>query len=533
MNNFSAEIDRIIKNEIREGSPGCSVAVIKDSKICYMKSFGLANLEHEIPVKNDTVFHTASISKQFTAIAIHLLEIEGKLSIEDDIRKYLPELPVFDQTITLDHLIHHTSGLRDQWDLLQLAGWRLEDIITNDDILELVKQQKELNFPPGTEHMYCSTGYTILTYIIERIENISFKTFCENRFFKPLNMASTHFNDDFKNIIKNQAQSYISKNNIYENSPMLFSTVGGTGLKTTIEDLALWELAFADNSFFSEELLSKIYTPGKLTSGKDINYGSGLVLSKYKGQKVIRHNGCDAGFRAHMLRFPELELSVYILSNFGSIRPGGLVQQIAETCSPDDFNTSGSSTDRSETITLPIDQLKEKTGVYYDPETAFSLTLKIIDDKLYIHYPYGAESELKPISNGQFQMEDMPSFKFSFENDNLYHYIGGNKAATYIKSDPLSRRIEKLNEFTGSYLSPEMDIIYKVLLEDNTLYLKRMKYGKRKLIPSGKDGFIGEVDHDTIHMGILGMEFFRKDNIVQGFRVTTRDIRNLLFVKQQ
>jgi CubicO group peptidase (beta-lactamase class C family) len=204
------QVDRVFGKWDSTASPGCARSVIKDGQIIYKHGYGMADLDHDIPINPETVFHVASISKQFTAAAVLLLAQEGKLSLDDDVRKYIPEVPDFGARITIRHLIYHTSGLRDQWNLLDLAGWRYSlDLITDDDVLALVSRQKELNFKPGEKHVYCNTGYTLLGQIVKRVSGQSLREFTADRIFKPLGMQSTHFRDDHGEIVKHIAYGYV------------------------------------------------------------------------------------------------------------------------------------------------------------------------------------------------------------------------------------------------------------------------------------------------------------------------------------
>ncbi|MCW4036925.1 MAG: beta-lactamase family protein, partial [Candidatus Bathyarchaeota archaeon] len=204
---INKKIDEIFSEWDRTDSPGSALAVLKDGEIVYKRGYGMANLEYGIPITPTTIFHVASVSKQFTAFAVALLAQEGKLSLDDDVRRYVPDLPDFGETITIRHLIHHISGLRDQWELLIAAGWRMEDVIKTEDVLELVREQKELNFKPGSEYLYCNTGYTLMALIVERVSGKPFRDFCAERIFQPLAMENTHFHDDHKMIVENRAYS--------------------------------------------------------------------------------------------------------------------------------------------------------------------------------------------------------------------------------------------------------------------------------------------------------------------------------------
>jgi CubicO group peptidase (beta-lactamase class C family) len=235
----AARVAEIFKEFTRPGSPGCAVGVYRNDAIVHAAAFGMANLDHDIRLTPKSVFHVASVSKQFTAAAILLLAQDGKLSIDDEVRKHIPELPDFGHRITIRHLVHHTSGIRDQWDLLGFAGWRYSrDLITDDDVLSLLSQKDRTS--PGERHLYSNSGYTLLAVIVSRVSGKSFREFTTERIFKPLGMANTHFRDNFTEIVKGQAYGYAPAQGTFRLSVTNFDTAGATSLLTTVEDMAKW-----------------------------------------------------------------------------------------------------------------------------------------------------------------------------------------------------------------------------------------------------------------------------------------------------
>jgi CubicO group peptidase (beta-lactamase class C family) len=311
------QVDKVFAKWDSTVSPGCALSVIKDGQIIYKRGYGMADLDHDIPITPETVFHVASISKQFTAGAIILLAQEGKISLDDDVRKYITELPDFGVRITIRHLIHHTSGLRDQWSLLGLAGWRYSlDLITDDDVLDVISRQKQLNFTPGAEYVYCNTGFTLLAQIVKRVSGESLREFTLKRIFQPLGMKSTHFRDDHAEIVKNIAYGYVDGEGgaTYRLSVTNFDTVGATSLLTTVEDLAHWDENFYHPKVGGPEFVKQQLEGGKLNSEKVIYYAFGLALGKYRGLPTVGHSGADAGYRADFLRFPEQHFAVACLA---------------------------------------------------------------------------------------------------------------------------------------------------------------------------------------------------------------------------
>jgi CubicO group peptidase (beta-lactamase class C family) len=312
-NNIDHQIDSIFAEY--NTTPGVAVAVVKDGAVVFKKGYGLANLEYDIPITPQSVFHIASVSKQFTAFSIYLLKQQRKLSLEDDVRKYIPELPQYGKTIKIKHLLAHTSGLRDQWALLTLAGWQMEDIITTEQILKLAAKQKQLNFETGTRFGYSNTGYTLLAEIVSRISGQSFTDFTTTNIFRPLGMQSTRFNDDFHTVIKNRAHSYELVNGTFIERPLHYCTVGATSLSTTVEDLAKWVNNFDRPIVGDAALIAEFNTVSLLDNGQPVIWAAnagdtmyhakGQLLREYRGLKVRSHGGHDAGFRAVLTTFPE------------------------------------------------------------------------------------------------------------------------------------------------------------------------------------------------------------------------------------
>src|SRR5580693_8866279 len=327
------QVDKVFEKWDKPESPGCALGVYKDGQIVYKRGYGIADLNDDVPITPATVFHVASMSKQFTAASIVLLAQQGKLSLDDDVHKYIPELPDFGERITIRHLVYHTSGLRDQWSLLGLAGWRYSlDLITDDDVLELVSRQKELNFKPGEKHVYCNTGYTLLAQIVKRVSGQSLREFTSSRIFAPLGMKNTHFRDDHAEIVKHIAYGYEEGKgrNVFRLSVTNFDTVGATSLLTTVEDLAHWDENFYNPRVGGAAMIAQQLERGKLNSGKELDYAFGLVHGKYRGLETVDHGGADAGYRADLLRFPEQHFSIACLCNQGETNPSQLTRKAGD-----------------------------------------------------------------------------------------------------------------------------------------------------------------------------------------------------------
>ncbi len=289
-------------------TPGVAVAVVKDGKVVFKKGYGTANLEYDVPVAPKTVFQIASVSKQFTAFAIYLLEKQGKLSLQDDVRKYIPELPDFGNIVRIQHLLAHTSGIKDQAALLTLAGWQMGDVFTTGQVLRLVSRQKELNFEPGSAYLYSNTGYTLLAEIVRRVSGQSFAQFTKKNIFEPLQMNDSQFHDDHERLVRNRADSYQKETGVYKRVTLSDSVDGPSNLYTTVEDMARWALNFESPVVGDAALIRRFNEPSLLSNGDRVVYYSlpgdigyhakGQVQRVYRGLDVLSHGGHAGGFRS-------------------------------------------------------------------------------------------------------------------------------------------------------------------------------------------------------------------------------------------
>jgi CubicO group peptidase (beta-lactamase class C family) len=329
-------VDRLFAQWDNTSSPGCALGVIRDGKFVYERGYGMANLDYDIPNSPRMVYYIGSDSKQFTAASIALLSLDGKISLDDDVRKYIPELPDYSKTygvpVTIRNLIHHTSGLRDIYTLMGLAGIRMEDVMTDQAALALIARQRELNFKPGTDYLYSNSGYWLLGQIVQRVTGKSLRVFADERIFQPLGMTHTHFHDDPGHVMKNRAMSYEPDGNGGFRISYLqnFDKIGAGGLYSTVEDLAKWDENFYTHRVGGAELQRLIHTRGVLANGDTLRYAFGNEVADYRGLRTDEHGGSMMGYKAHILRFPDQRLSVIETCNLGSINPGPIARQVAE-----------------------------------------------------------------------------------------------------------------------------------------------------------------------------------------------------------
>ena len=367
-------------------TPGAAVGILQDGEFIYKRSFGMASLEHNIPITSKSVFQIASISKQFTTMAIILLEQEEKLSIDDDIRMYLPEVPDFGATITIRNLGNHTSGLREVGDLLRMIGWRSRDLTTTGDILKMVSMQKELNFEPGSQYIYCNTGFLLLALIVERVSGTPFREFVEERIFKPLEMNDSFVHDNVSDVVNNIAYAYtVRRGGGFGWSIPNFESFGSTSVRTTLEDFAKWERNFRHKKIGGEDGIAKLLTKGKFNNGEENYYAFGIWHEEYRGMKGIRHTGSHAGYRVNFVMYPEYGISTILLGNVTSVDRQGMPNLMADILFEGKLGPRPEQSpppERPDPPVLTEDQLREFTGTFYSEELDFNFEFSVKNERL-------------------------------------------------------------------------------------------------------------------------------------------------------
>ena len=431
----TAGVDEIFADLVKPGSPGCALGVYRDGKIIYSKGYGLANLEENVPITPQSVFDIGSTSKQFTAASILLLEKQGKLSVNDDIRKYLPELPDYGQKITILHLLNHTSGLRDYLMLMELAGINIDSVTTDEDALQIIARQKALNFAPGSDWLYSNTGFFLLSVIAKRVSGKTLVEFAAENIFSPLGMTHTQYREDHTSLIANRAMAYDpkEKDGGYSLDVSYFEQTGDGAVHTSVEDLQKWDENFYGGQIGGNEFLAEIQEHGKLNSGKVLDYAKGLFIEDYRGLHAVRHGGSWGGYRAELLRFPEQHFSVACLCNLANANPGERAERVADVylaslMKPKEEKKETEKRPEAEkkSFALTADQLTAYTGDYWSTELGVAYRLGIVESNLKVvalmdgsgflrtnHLP------LKPLSataSDEFTMEKTP-IVIRFERD--------------------------------------------------------------------------------------------------------------------
>jgi len=326
-----ADMDSIFAEFDKPGSPGCAVGIVDHGDLIFSKGYGLANLDNNLPIRSDSRFMIASISKQFAAAALLMMAQEGKLDLDEDLRTYISELPEFEYPITARQVMHHTSGLRDIFNLLSLADIGLDNTTTVEQAVELIGRQKRLNFRPGSQFLYNNTGYFLISVLVENNTGMSLREYTDKHFFQPIGMTSTHFHDDIGMVVSGRVTSYrtmpYGPGRFYRDN---MDRIGARGLFTTIEDMALWDANFMENKSNLENFTTRLTEVGVLRNGSELDYAAGLRLSRYKTLETIGHGGNYMGFRTSYMRFPDYQLGIITFCNMSDINPAVYSRQVAD-----------------------------------------------------------------------------------------------------------------------------------------------------------------------------------------------------------
>lgn len=475
-------IDKIFSQWNKPQSAGCSASAVLDGETLFSRGYGMADLEHGIPNSPDTVFNIASASKQFTAFAIHLLVEDGKLSLEDEVRKYLPELHNFDQAITVRHLLSHTSGLRDYGVLFNFTGWRYDDALSQPDFLSMIWRQRELNFAPGAEWMYSNTNYVLLGIIVERVSGLSLPTFAKKRIFDPLGMSSTFFENDYGVLVSNRAMSYAADGNGYRNFAMSDSVAGSSNLLTTARDLQLWHRNFESPRVGNKSVMARMVEAGRLNNGHATSYASGLMLGEYRGARVVEHGGGLPGFRSELMRIPDLDFSVAVLCNAGNIDAAHLAREIADIVLVDKLKAVAPATNSDAGKELPaevhVDRriLEAYVGEYQLTPTLI-VTFSLQGEQLMQHITGQANLPVFAAGERAFFVKE-PNARWTFDspgdsrrsNRVVLKQNGWEATANRVERTP--PRAEQLDIYVGDYYSAELNIFYKVIRRHDGLFLQ-------------------------------------------------------------
>jgi CubicO group peptidase (beta-lactamase class C family) len=533
------KIDSLFVPWNRPDHPGGSVGIMKEGKVVFSKAYGLASLEYLVPNSPGTQFNIASVSKQFTGMGIVLLHIQGKLSLDDDVRKYLPELPDFGDTITIRHLLHHTSGMRSLHALLGLAGWREDDYRTNADLYRFMKNQRDLNFRPGEEYLYCNTGYMLMADIIEKVTGEKFAGWIQASIFEPLGMIHTYVEDDYARVVPNNATSYYgSYGKGFSRAVEFWGYVGSGNIHSTTEDLLKWMNDYYHPPAGWEDAFRTMQTRGILNNGDTLGYAFGIVLDKYREHRRLQHSGSIGGYNSSVQAFPDQALNIVVLSNFSSSDIGTKSAGIADILLGLEKENGGNVMIRACDVTpvpLSAAEMEKYCGYYWNEKNRYSRKIHVKDDTLRYFRSESSESRLMPVAEDTFQMVDVPSeVKVRFEN-----LQDGRKAMVVQAGDEDPVRLESytppvitkdlLAGYTGRYYSPELDTHYSLYLKGDSLLMgNHPRHGDFEI------SILREDDLEGKESPFSGIRVKRnKRGRILGLYVSNGRVRNLWFNKLQ
>jgi CubicO group peptidase (beta-lactamase class C family) len=530
-------IDSLFISWNQPNHPGGSIGVMKEGKVIFSKAYGLASLEYLVPNTPDTRFNIASVSKQFTCMGIVLLHLQGKISLDDDVRKHLPELPVFKDTITIRHLIHHTSGMRSLHALLGMAGWRGDDSRTNEDLFRFMRNQKDLNFKPGAEYLYCNTGYMLMADIIEKITEEKFAIWMYDNLFEPLGMINTYVEDDYSRVVPVNATSYYgSASHGFSRSVEYWGYVGSGNIHSTTKDLLVWLTNFYHPPTGWEEAFQIMQTQGMLNNGDTLDYSFGININKYKEEQRISHGGSIGGYRSIVQAFPDHGLNIAILTNFSSSNTSSKMNRISDILlnldaeAEPELITAGSISSRP----MSNEDLVKFCGHYWNEKSQYTRKIYLKDDTLRYFRPESSESKLLPVEENTFQMLNVAfDIKVSFEilsnKQKVMRVQVDNEDPICSESyDPPEMIGEFLNSYTGRYYSPELDTHYTLyVLGDSVLMGNHSRHGDFDIKIIREDYLEGKL------WAFNGIKVKRdKKKKILGLLVSNGRVRNLWFEKQ-
>jgi CubicO group peptidase (beta-lactamase class C family) len=512
-----AAIDKIFARYTEPGTPGCVLGVGRDGKVLYAKGYGLANLEYDVPLTSASIEEIGSVSKQFTAGAILLLANRGVLTLEDDIRKWIPEVPDFGHKITIRMLANHTSGLRDQWGLLSLMNSPPGTAVHSPDlILDLVTRQRDLNFKPNDEYLYSNTGYTLLGIIVKRASGKSLAEFSKENIFEPLGMKNTQWRDDFTRVVKGRATAYARTNSGYRQEMPFTNAYGNGGLLTTVQDLITWwDALYTDK--LGKGFLAQLTTSGVLNSKHTISYALGVSNGTYRGVQQITHSGATAGYRAYLASYPSSRTTIAVLCSNASATTGAHINAVTDIVLASELKPVAP---RAEVKAADNVDLSQYAGLYREPSTDEMFRLEVSNGRL-------VAGGLELVATAPGKLQDVGSNAMvEVLNENgvvkLRVMPPGEPPRVLLKVADFKPTDAQLQEYAGTYTSPELGVTYRISAGSGNLIVKRHLQADLTLVPAYADAFSN-----------FGSWTFTRDAAgkVNGLLYTQGRIRRVHFVK--
>ena len=464
-----ARVDSIF-SRFTTTTPGCAVGASRHGRTVLAKAYGLSNLEYDVPLTPESIIEAGSVAKQFTAAAVLLLAQQGKLSLDDQVRKHIPELPDYGASLTIRHMINHTSGLRDWGTVAAVEGWpRGSRAHTHDHVLDIVARQRALNFPPGSEYLYSNTGYNLLAIIVQRVSGRSFADFTRTEIFEPLGMTRTSWRDDYTRVVKGRATAYSPTRNGFRLNMPFENVHGNGGLLTTVEDLLRWSANFDRGQVGGPALLREQLRQGRLTNGREIEYAAGLSVSRYRGVAEVSHSGATAGYRAFLTRYPEHGLAIAVLCNHGGAPAATLAHRVADLY----LGSVVMDPAAPKAVTLAPSVLSARAGLYRNAVTGQPLRISVRDGKLVDD----GGTEAVPISATVFRNPNGGQAVFELSPDGRARAMRllqeDGDTLLFLAVEPYAPGPEELRGLVGTYVSEEAATTITIAHQEGKLFLRQ------------------------------------------------------------
>ena len=469
-------------------TPGCAVGVARKDAPVIRAAYGMADLEHDVPNTPDSIFEAGSVSKQFTAAAVLLLARDGKLALDDQVRQYIPELPDYGTSVTVRQMLQHTAGLRDWGALAGIAGWpRTTRVHTHAHVLDIVSRQRALNFTPGTRWSYSNSGYNLAAVLVSRLSGMPFAEFTRTRIFEPLGMKDTSWRDDHTRVVKRRAIAYAERQGTFVTDMPFENVHGNGGLLTTVGDLLKWNENFRTHQVGDAAFVADMERRATFTDGRPYEYALGLYVDTYKGVREVDHSGATAGYRAHLSRYPEQQLSIAVLCNAGSANPTAYAKAIA------DLYLTGLQplTPPAATHTLTSAEAAGVVGLYRSVLPAATATVVYDQTSLQMR----GIGTLIPLSAARFVTADRYTVEFTDEFGTVDRFD---------RVEPVTPSADQLKEFAGRYVSDEIETVLGVAVEGDRLVVKRRPDATMPLTPVYADAFTGPLGWVRFHRSAAG-----------------------------
>ena len=480
------QVDAIFAAYDKPGTPGCALGVIRDGAFVYQKGYGYANLDYGIPLTSRSVFDIGSTSKQFVGMAAALLEEDGKLRLDDDIRKYFPEIPAYDKPITIRMMLQHTSGLRDYLTLFRLAKYGADDFYLDDDVVKMIARQKATNFTPGSDWLYSNSGFFLISQLVKRVTGQNLREYAQQRILAPLGMQDTHFHDDHTMIVPRRATGYDPADKGFRIDMSTLDMVGDGGIYTTVEDLAKWDANFYSKGV-NPRAVEAIQAPGPAMPGG--RYGLGLMLGEVRGLRTVRHGGSWAGFRAELLRFPEQKFSVICLCNRGDVNPSELADKVAAVFLGEKMGPALPAAVTARPVEISAADLEPLAGSYWEAATDAIWKVRLANGKLeasgggrWVPLTAAAPGRFETLAGGRL-------LRFHFEGPRLTVQPAGGTAQQLERFTPATPSAAALEKLAGRYWSGELAAEYTLVVRDGALRFTHRNAPEAPLEPTRPDEF--------------------------------------------